>query len=329
MAFPRDIRRKLAALRPDASSAEPEPEAARLEDRPPEPESAAPRPETPNPEPATRSGLSSRTRDRLKARLAAQTAPPVLPAPSGVAEPAADADGARRGTVLEGPPVVLEELLAGEVRATASGVCYLMRPPLATACDWAEAVAEQLGRLPADRHLPPEGEVVFLDIETTGFSGLPVFLVGMLCLAEGRVSLTQILARDYPEEAGLLHETASALSRCSVLLTYNGATFDLPYLRDRAVYHAVDFVIDAKHTDLLPLARRRFRGRFADCKLGTLERHLCGRDRGDDIPASEIPERYREFVRSGDARLLEPIIRHNRLDLLTLAELLPHCLADD
>jgi hypothetical protein len=221
----------------------------------------------------------------------------------------------------------LEELLPGEVRVAPTGVCYVAHTPAASICDWAASVVEGL-RGPAlwDLGLPLQGEVAFLDIETTGLSGLPVFLAGILRVSESGVSLVQILARDYPEEAALLHETACALRDCSVLFTYNGAAFDLPYLRDRAVYHAVEFAVEAAHTDLLPLARRRFRGRFPDCRLGTLERHVCGRDRGGDIPASEIPERYREFVRSRDARLLQAIIRHNALDLLTLAELLPHCL---
>jgi uncharacterized protein YprB with RNaseH-like and TPR domain len=192
-----------------------------------------------------------------------------------------------------------------------------------------ESLALALRGFAADREdALPTGALAFLDIETAGLSSMPVFLVGILRWSEGSLSLVQILARDYPEEAALLGETVLALRGCSRLFTFNGASFDLPYLTDRAVYHAVDFRVEPEHCDLLPPARRRFRRRLPDCRLQTLERHVCGRLRHDDIASAEIPQRYRDFVRSGDARLLEVVIRHNRLDLLTLAELLPHCLGE-
>jgi hypothetical protein len=40
-----------------------------------------------------------------------------------------------------------------------------------------------------------------------------------------------------------------------------------------------------------------------------------------DVSGFEIPARYFQFVRSGDARPLASILEHNRLDLLTLAAL--------
>jgi uncharacterized protein YprB with RNaseH-like and TPR domain len=155
---------------------------------------------------------------------------------------------------------------------------------------------------------------------------MPVFLVGVLRYQAGSFSLTQVLARDFPEEAPLLQETLAALNDCALLFSYNGASFDLPYLEQRAIYHAVGWELDAEHVDLLKPARRRFRGQFPDCRLQTLETLLCGRERDDDIPGAEIPRRYQDFVRSQDARLLAQIIRHNQLDLLTLAEIVPHCL---
>ena len=39
------------------------------------------------------------------------------------------------------------------------------------------------------------------------------------------------------------------------------------------------------------------------------------------MPGFEIPARYFQFIRSGDARPLTAVLEHNRLDLLTLAAL--------
>jgi tetratricopeptide (TPR) repeat protein len=41
-----------------------------------------------------------------------------------------------------------------------------------------------------------------------------------------------------------------------------------------------------------------------------------------DVPGYEIPSRFFKFVRSGDARPLEAVLEHNRLDLISLAAVL-------
>ncbi len=234
-----------------------------------------------------------------------ESAPPVLRAP------------------LAGAPVPVEALFPGESVEGELGSCYVMRPNLAALGDPSPVLHGVLGCC-AGAGLG--SEVAFIDIETLGLASMPVFLVGVLRVRRGALELTQILARDLPEEAALLGETVAALQGAQALFSYNGATFDLPLLQERAIYHAVDWWLETEHIDLLKPARRRYRHSFADCKLQTLETHLCGRRREDDIPGAEIPRRYYEFVRSADGRLLQSIIRHNQLDLVTLAELVPHCL---
>jgi uncharacterized protein YprB with RNaseH-like and TPR domain len=49
---------------------------------------------------------------------------------------------------------------------------------------------------------------------------------------------------------------------------------------------------------------------------------VLGRKRAGDIPGSEIPGAYHEFVRTGDARRMAAVIHHNRLDLLSMLELI-------
>jgi len=55
--------------------------------------------------------------------------------------------------------------------------------------------------------------------------------------------------------------------------------------------------------------------------LAALERQILGVRRAGDIPGFEIPGRYFQFVRTGDARPLAAVLEHNRLDLLSLAAL--------
>ncbi len=55
------------------------------------------------------------------------------------------------------------------------------------------------------------------------------------------------------------------------------------------------------------------------CRLSTLERLLFDVRRIGDVPGLEVPGRFFSFVRSGDPRPLEPVLEHNRLDLVSLA----------
>jgi tetratricopeptide (TPR) repeat protein len=57
------------------------------------------------------------------------------------------------------------------------------------------------------------------------------------------------------------------------------------------------------------------------CALKALEQSVLGTEREGDVPGFEIPSRYFQYIRTGDARALEGVFEHNRLDLLSLAAL--------
>jgi uncharacterized protein YprB with RNaseH-like and TPR domain len=138
----------------------------------------------------------------------------------------------------------------------------------------------------------------------------------------------QFLARDYSEEAAILHAFAGRLERTEVLVTFNGKSFDMNMLRHRSAFHGVEMPARlAHHLDLLHESRKRWKKSLPNCRLQTLEACLCGRRRVGDIPGWQIAEAYHSFVRSGDARPIGAIVHHNLLDLLTMGELVCHLLS--
>jgi uncharacterized protein YprB with RNaseH-like and TPR domain len=165
-------------------------------------------------------------------------------------------------------------------------------------------------------------QTALIDTETAGLHGRPLFMIGVARLREGELRLTQLFARTYAEEAGLLEQFGAMLPEVGLLVSFNGKAFDWPFVRDRMIYHRIGCRPEFAHLDLLHPSRRRWRERLPDCKLQTLERYLSGRWRSGDIPGAEIPQRYHDFVREQDARLIAPIFHHTRLDLITMVELL-------
>jgi uncharacterized protein YprB with RNaseH-like and TPR domain len=87
-------------------------------------------------------------------------------------------------------------------------------------------------------------------------------------------------------------------------------------------FHNLPVVIPRSHVDLLPVSRSLMKGRTPDHRLQTLEKFVLGRRRTGDIPGSEIPAAYHDFVRNRDARKMAAVIHHNRLDLLSMMDLI-------
>lgn len=171
-------------------------------------------------------------------------------------------------------------------------------------------------------------DVLFLDLETTGLMDTPVFLVGAMVWGEAGLSVRQYFARNLDEERAILSLFAEHLSPRTWLVTFNGKTFDWPFVRDRSLRHSVDMPFHGSHVDLLHVGRRAWGHSTPNCRLQTLERHICDRTRVGDIPSSEIPAAYRRFTRTGDAAEMEGVLEHNALDLITLADLITRLPSD-
>jgi len=167
-----------------------------------------------------------------------------------------------------------------------------------------------------------------LDVETTGLAGgtgTLAFLIGVGRFeGDGTLVVEQLVLSAPAEEPRLLDRLAGLLAGGTLLVTYNGRSFDAPLLRTRTVLcrRPPGALATLPHFDLLPLARRLWRSRAGDCRLVTLEDRILGSRRDEDLPGAFAPAAYATFLRSGDAGLLGRIIRHNADDIFGMAALL-------
>ena len=224
----------------------------------------------------------------------------------------------------------------GREETTSSGNYYFVDRAVTSYDDLAANLSARLNKAldnPPSRWLEglTPSDLLFCDIETTGLSAAnPLFLIGTMRFVEGEPRLQLFLARDFDEEKAVL-EAFSKTVRGKTLVTFNGKSFDWPFIEGRARRHRVSLPEPAGHYDLLFSARRRYRSELPNCKLQTLEMGVCKRGRKGDIPSSQIPERYHDFVdlhRTGaGAYLLAPVLFHCALDVLTMAELIC-CMAE-
>ncbi len=259
--------------------------------------------------------LRDRIRDLVRSRRA--NVPDEVPAPVADAE-----RGEPRATLLG-----VEELLPGGEWRGASGTVYVHERLRSTIerprRDWGSLDQPPVGETELSQ-LVQRGlqRVLFLDLETGGLAASPVFLAGTMHWNGADFVCRQYFARHYGEEAPLLEAVGEQARQFDFLVTFNGKSYDVPFLTHRAIVHGVRVTLPRAHVDVLHAARRRWKREFSDCRLQTLERFVCRRRRAGDVPSDEVPALYHDFVRRGGPDRLIPVFHHNLLDVITMAEIL-------
>lgn len=164
--------------------------------------------------------------------------------------------------------------------------------------------------LPSREHwraLPEfRGRIAYLDIETTG-------------LSIGRDAITVVGVYDGERERSFvkgvnLGELPKALASTKLLVTYNGAQFDVPFLRRAFPRMRLDQI----HVDLrYPLRRLGYRG-----GLKAIEEQV-GIDRSDETTGLRGFDAVRlwEAYRRGDEGALDLLLQYNMEDVVNLEAL--------
>jgi hypothetical protein len=164
-------------------------------------------------------------------------------------------------------------------------------------------------------------DFIIFDIETMGLFGSPIILFGVARISGNHILINQYLLRDIKEEPAALTGFLSHIYEDSVFITFNGRTFDVPYIRERLAYYGMRGDLEKPHFDILCFSRRAWKERFPDCSLNTLEKYLLGIERKGDVPSALVPDFYETYMRSKNIGPLIPIIKHNKQDLVTLANI--------
>jgi uncharacterized protein YprB with RNaseH-like and TPR domain len=155
-------------------------------------------------------------------------------------------------------------------------------------------------------------KTAFLDIETTGMDpeSSMVTLIGVHTLHAG----TRIFIDGYN-----LDEFPEFIRTCDLLVTFNGMTFDVPFLRD--AFH--DLVLPPVHIDLRWLARS------VDLSGGLKEVErkigIARPESVSDISGFDAVILWNRYLHNHDERALRRLVRYNLEDTVNLERLLVEC----
>jgi uncharacterized protein YprB with RNaseH-like and TPR domain len=168
--------------------------------------------------------------------------------------------------------------------------------------------------------------LLFFDTETTGLAGgtgTRAFMIGAADWHGDGLRVRQLLITTLGAEAAMLDAFTGWLRADTVLSSYNGRCYDSPLLKTRyRLARKQDPITPLDHVDLLFPTRRRYRGIWENCRLATIERELLRIVREDDLPGSEAPAAWLNYLRGGSARNLRRVAAHNHQDVVTLSLLM-------
>jgi len=169
-------------------------------------------------------------------------------------------------------------------------------------------------------------DILFLDLETTGLrsNGIFAFMIGLGYYVNEQFIVEQIFLPDPEAEVNSFDRLLELVNEKSLLITFNGKTFDIPVLESRLLYHQIWLNLRAmEHLDLLHLARRLWKNKLPSCALETIEFYILGqiRDMELDIEGGEIPQTYFSFLLNGNPELMQRVFLHNHTDILHTAAL--------
>lgn len=177
-------------------------------------------------------------------------------------------------------------------------------------------------------HYPKIKNGVFFDIETTGFSAdkNALYLIGCCWYENQQWKLVQWLATDKSEkeQSLILQHFFDCIKQFKTLISYNGNTFDLPFISKKCAILNLEFDICSwEHIDLY-VAFRPLKNilQLENLKLKSIERFL-GIYREDIYSGGALIPIYETYTKSSSEELLQLLLLHNYEDIKDMLFVLP------
>lgn len=170
--------------------------------------------------------------------------------------------------------------------------------------------------------------ICFIDIETTGLSKQynSIYLIGILYPDNKNNNhwiLKQLFAEKIDEEKIVLLNLVQLMSSYDMILTYNGETFDLPFINERLKRYNIEYEFhNSLSMDLYKEVKSyRHLLNIENLKLKTLERYL-GLYRDDIYTGKDCIQFYYDYLKTKDKELMARILQHNYDDLYYMIDIL-------
>ncbi|TFF90830.1 MAG: hypothetical protein EU548_01045 [Promethearchaeota archaeon] len=185
-------------------------------------------------------------------------------------------------------------------------------------------------------------DLLFIDIETLGLYDSPIIIIGIGFYTSDHFVISQYFTRDLEEEISMLeHFKEKVFPKFKCFVSYNGKSFDIPYLANRFLYFfdenpmisEEDIPYDTTntkfhHIDLYHNCRRRYKGKFEKYTLTMMEEKLLNWNRGNELPSHLVGACYKKYSDNPKRYigLIKECIDHNYYDIYSMPLILRNLL---
>lgn len=167
-------------------------------------------------------------------------------------------------------------------------------------------------------------DLIFIDTETTGLAGgtgTYIFLIGIGFFEDDEIILKQFFLTDLANEKDLIDQLLRSTNKKNIYVSYNGKCYDIPLINTRSIFNRCKARLNKFNSiDLLHISRRLWRNKLENYSLQNIEQMILKSNRlGEkDIPGSEIPDAYFNYLSTKNATTMKNVIYHNKIDILSL-----------
>lgn len=162
-------------------------------------------------------------------------------------------------------------------------------------------------------------EAVFLDIETTGLSPMRsfIYLIGLVFidLKAMTMHITQLIAENKDEEEEILKLMKERLKGYKTVVTYNGNSFDLPFIAKRSERYGIEPIGMDSFDMYEKLRLHKDTLKLDGLKQKNIEKKL-GIIREDRYNGGECINFYKDYVKNKNQESFDRFVLHNYDDLL-------------
>ncbi|MEJ2250162.1 MAG: ribonuclease H-like domain-containing protein [Candidatus Lokiarchaeota archaeon] len=171
-------------------------------------------------------------------------------------------------------------------------------------------------------------------METLGLYDSPIIIIGIGYYTSNNFVISQYFTRDLEEEIAMLdHFKEKIFPQFKCLISYNGKSFDIPYLANRFLYFFDENPMISEdeipyevintifhHIDLYHNCRRKYKGRFSSYTLTAMEEELLNLTRENELPSYLVGVCYKKYQKNPEKYigLIKECIDHNFFDIYSM-----------
>lgn len=174
-------------------------------------------------------------------------------------------------------------------------------------------------------HIGDPNDILFLDIETTGFTARTsdLYMIGCIFYDKDEWILIQWMSESVSEEAFILKDFLKLCGTKKILIHYNGNNFDLPFLKQKCKQHNLEAPFDQMtgidiYQRIAPYKKML---KLDNCKQKTIEAYL-EIERDDKFHGGELIEIYKDYCKTKSEYGYNVLLLHNADDMKGMFQIL-------